>query len=69
MDLALHKEYVRGKLVDYLNHLLDLGVAGFRVDTSKHMWPGDMKIVFGRLKVGMGPGEGVGGGGGDKIER
>ncbi|KAF4102509.1 hypothetical protein G5714_017309 [Onychostoma macrolepis] len=51
LDLALEKDYVRGKLADYLNKLIDLGVAGFRVDACKHMWPGDLTNVYGRLKT------------------
>ena len=46
MDLALGDDYVRNTVRDYLNHLMDLGVAGFRVDAGKHMWPGDMEIVY-----------------------
>ena len=49
LDLALEKDYVRSKVAEYLNHLVDLGVAGFRIDASKHMWPGDMKAVLGQL--------------------
>ncbi|XP_029474378.1 pancreatic alpha-amylase-like [Rhinatrema bivittatum] len=49
LDLALEKDYVRGKIAEYMNNLIDIGVAGFRIDASKHMWPGDMKEVFGRL--------------------
>ena len=49
-DLALGNEYVRGKVVDYMNSLIDLGVAGFRIDAVKHMWPGDLQNVFGRLR-------------------
>uniref|UniRef100_A0A1W7RB82 Alpha-amylase n=1 Tax=Hadrurus spadix TaxID=141984 RepID=A0A1W7RB82_9SCOR len=49
-DLKLSKEYVRGKIVEYLNFLIDIGVAGFRIDASKHMWPGDLKIIYRRLK-------------------
>ncbi|CAH1788535.1 unnamed protein product [Owenia fusiformis] len=48
-DLALGNDYVRGKVTEYLNKLIDIGVAGFRVDAAKHMWPGDMEIVFSRL--------------------
>uniref|UniRef100_A0A3Q1ENW4 alpha-amylase n=1 Tax=Acanthochromis polyacanthus TaxID=80966 RepID=A0A3Q1ENW4_9TELE len=29
--------------------LIAIGVAGFRVDTSKHMWPGDLQVIYGRL--------------------
>ncbi|XP_013862942.1 alpha-amylase 1 [Austrofundulus limnaeus] len=50
LDLALEKDYVRGKVADYMNNLIDMGVAGFRVDACKHMWPGDLDIVFGSLK-------------------
>ncbi|MGH0176911.1 UNVERIFIED_CONTAM: hypothetical protein FKN15_010521 [Acipenser sinensis] len=50
LDLALEKEYVRGKAADYLNSLIDIGVAGFRVDACKHMWPGDLNAVYSRIK-------------------
>lgn len=36
-DLNQGHEWVRQKIVDFLNHLIDLGVAGFRVDAMKHM--------------------------------
>lgn len=36
-DLNQGHEWVRTKIVDFLNHLIDLGVAGFRVDAMKHM--------------------------------
>uniref|UniRef100_A0A8D0CHD8 alpha-amylase n=1 Tax=Scleropages formosus TaxID=113540 RepID=A0A8D0CHD8_SCLFO len=51
LDLALEKDYVRGKLADYLNKLIDIGFAGFRVDASKHMWPGDLDVVYSRLNT------------------
>lgn len=50
LDLALEKDYVRGKVAEYMNKLIDIGVAGFRVDACKHMWPGDLSNVYGRLK-------------------
>nr|XP_056723555.1 pancreatic alpha-amylase-like [Euleptes europaea] len=49
LDLALEKDYVRSKIAEYLNHLIDIGVAGFRIDASKHMWPGDMKAFLDKL--------------------
>uniref|UniRef100_A0A3Q4H3T5 Alpha-amylase n=1 Tax=Neolamprologus brichardi TaxID=32507 RepID=A0A3Q4H3T5_NEOBR len=49
LDLALEKDYVRGKVAEYMNKLINMGVAGFRVDGCKHMWPGDLSIVYGRL--------------------
>lgn len=50
LDLALEKDYVRGKVAEFMNKLIDMGVAGFRVDASKHMWPGDLSVIYGRLK-------------------
>lgn len=49
VDLKLSKDYVRDSIAGYLNHLISIGVAGFRVDAAKHMWPGDLRAVFGRL--------------------
>ncbi|XP_061879415.1 pancreatic alpha-amylase [Entelurus aequoreus] len=49
LDLALEKNYVRDKVAEFLNKLIDMGVAGFRVDACKHMWPGDLAAVYGRL--------------------
>ena len=37
-DLNHEKDYVRGQIVDFLNRLIDIGVAGFRIDAAKHMW-------------------------------
>ena len=31
---------------NYLNDLTSMGVAGFRVDAVKHMWPVDMNEIF-----------------------
>ncbi len=45
LDLKLGKDYARGEVEGYLNHLVDLGFAGFRVDAAKHMWPGKWFIV------------------------
>lgn len=49
-DLNLGKDYVRDKISDYLNKLIDYGVAGFRVDAAKHMWPEDLKKLYEKLK-------------------
>ncbi|CAG2253198.1 AMY [Mytilus edulis] len=44
-DLDQKQEYVRNKIAGFFNHLIDLGVAGFRVDAAKHMWPGDILAI------------------------
>ena len=48
-DLALGKEHVRTTISGYMNKLIDMGVAGFRIDAAKHMWPGDLSNLFARL--------------------
>ncbi|XP_063696476.1 alpha-amylase A-like [Culicoides brevitarsis] len=48
-DLDQSREGVRSKIVDLMNKLINLGVAGFRVDAAKHMWPSDLEIIYGRL--------------------
>ncbi len=49
-DLNQGSDYVRGKIAEFMNRLIDLGVAGFRIDAVKHMWPGDLQNIYGRLK-------------------
>ncbi|XP_050462478.1 alpha-amylase 2-like [Cataglyphis hispanica] len=49
-DLDQSKEFVREKIVSFLNDAIEVGVAGFRVDAAKHMWPNDLKVIYSRLK-------------------
>ena len=49
-DLNQTKEYVRVKIADYLNDMIEIGVKGFRVDASKHIWPKDLKAIWSLLK-------------------
>lgn len=44
------KPYVIQQIAEYLNHLIDLGVAGFRFDAAKHMWPVNLKKIVDNLK-------------------
>ncbi|KAJ8040864.1 Alpha-amylase A [Holothuria leucospilota] len=48
-DLSMGKSYVQDKIVEYLNNLISMGVAGFRVDAVKHMWPDHLKSIYDRL--------------------
>ncbi|XP_061389344.1 alpha-amylase 1-like [Musca vetustissima] len=48
-DLDQSKEWVRDRIVEFMNKLISLGVAGFRVDAAKHMWPADLKVIYSRL--------------------
>jgi hypothetical protein len=38
-DLYGKLEYVRDMVAGYFNHLIQIGVAGLRIDAAKHMWP------------------------------
>ncbi|XP_063830685.1 alpha-amylase 2-like [Ostrinia nubilalis] len=49
-DLNQADEHVRNMIVDFMNELIDYGVAGFRIDAAKHMWPQDLEIIYNRLK-------------------
>ena len=51
-DLNTGAEYVRTRLASYLNDLLSLGVAGFRIDAAKHMHFADLQAILGRLNKG-----------------
>ncbi|XP_055332054.1 pancreatic alpha-amylase-like [Paramacrobiotus metropolitanus] len=48
-DLGIYKASTKSKLQGYLNNLIRIGVAGFRVDASKHMWPAHLEALFGGL--------------------
>ncbi|XP_037950210.1 alpha-amylase-related protein [Teleopsis dalmanni] len=48
-DLDQSQEYVRDRLVEFLDHLVELGVAGFRVDAAKHMAATDLEIIYSRI--------------------
>jgi alpha-amylase len=66
-DLATESNYVRNKLAEYLNHLLDLGVDGFRLDAAKHIPARDLQAITTKLKrsvyiyqeIIFNPGEGI----------
>ena len=42
-------DYVRSTVASYLNHLVDLGVAGIRIDSARHMWPEDIMNITARV--------------------
>lgn len=49
-DLRTSSRHVQETLARYLNHLLDLGVAGFRVDAAGHIPKADIKALFARVR-------------------
>ena len=48
-DLDTKSEKVQQNIVGYLNDLLSLGVAGFRIDAAKHIFAPDLKAIIDQL--------------------
>lgn len=48
-DLKTSSNYVQQKIADYMNDLISVGVAGFRIDASKHIPAGDIAAIKARL--------------------
>lgn len=48
-DLNTGSDYVRGKIAGYLQDLVNLGVAGFRIDAAKHIPSADVANIVGRV--------------------
>ena len=51
-DLATESEHVRATIGAYLQHLLDLGATGFRIDAAKHIDPDDLAAIVAALPEG-----------------
>ncbi|QRV77964.1 alpha-amylase [Ceratobasidium sp. AG-Ba] len=48
-DLATETDHVRGRIATYMKDLQSLGVAGLRLDASKHMPAADIASILSRL--------------------
>ncbi|WP_102159101.1 carbohydrate-binding module family 20 domain-containing protein [Zhihengliuella halotolerans] len=48
-DLRTSSGYVQQKIADYLDDLVSLGVAGFRIDASKHVPAADLEAIKSRM--------------------
>lgn len=48
-DLDQSIPYVRIKIIAFMNRLIEIGVSGFRMGACKHMWPNDLKQIYGNL--------------------
>ncbi|WP_100448693.1 carbohydrate-binding module family 20 domain-containing protein [Glycomyces xiaoerkulensis] len=48
-DLDTGSDYVQGRIADYLNDLMGLGVAGFRIDAAKHIDAGELGDIIARV--------------------
>lgn len=49
-DLNQGSEFVQIQMVEFLNKLIDYGVAGFHIDAAKYVWPMDLKRILDQLK-------------------
>lgn len=49
-DLDTGSADVRRRIAEYLNHLLSLGVDGFRIDAAKHVAAGDIAAILDKLQ-------------------
>ncbi|KAH9509920.1 Alpha-amylase A type-1/2 [Bulinus truncatus] len=49
-DLDQAQDYVRSKIVNLLDRLVDHGSIGFRVDAAKHIHPEDLKYIYENVK-------------------
>ncbi|QSB12932.1 alpha amylase C-terminal domain-containing protein [Natronosporangium hydrolyticum] len=56
-DLRTSTAHVQQQLADFLNDMIAIGVAGFRVDAAKHMPPADLAAIYGMLDPVPGTGE------------
>lgn len=48
-DLNHSKSNVKKKQIEFLNKLVEYGVAGFRIDKAKHMWPIDCREIYSQV--------------------
>lgn len=48
-DLRTGSDYVRTEIAAYLNDMISLGVAGFRIDAAKHIPAADLAAIKGKL--------------------
>ena len=46
IDMDHHNDHVIDKQAEYLNKLIRYGVAGFRLDAAKHMYPEDLERLY-----------------------
>jgi len=49
IDLKQSLSYVQDMIAGYMNNLIGIGVAGFRIDAAKHMYPEDIEAIWGKL--------------------
>ena len=48
-DLDQSQPYIQQKIAAAMNYLIGLGIAGFRIDAMKHMWPQDVEKIWDML--------------------
>ncbi|XP_014229239.1 alpha-amylase 2-like [Trichogramma pretiosum] len=48
-DLNQGRAHVRSKIVAFFNKAVSHGVAGFRIDAAKHMWPKNLEAIYSKI--------------------
>ncbi|XP_061162621.1 alpha-amylase-like [Saccostrea echinata] len=48
-DLKIFSSHIQETQLKFLNKLTDIGVAGFRIDAAKHMWPSELERLYVKL--------------------
>lgn len=51
-DLCTGCEYVQDTIAGYLSRLVEIGVAGIRIDAAKHIDPDELQAIFAKVKDG-----------------
>lgn len=49
-DLNQTHPYVQEKIIELLNNLTHMGVAGYRIDAARHIWPSELKKIYDNLR-------------------
>jgi len=49
IDLDQKVSHVQDMMIEYMNRVIGYGVAGFRIDAGKHMWPDDLSAIWNRV--------------------
>ncbi|KAK7085110.1 alpha-amylase [Halocaridina rubra] len=49
LDLYTSEVPVQETISLYLNQLLDIGVAGFRIDSASYIWPEDLEFIYAKV--------------------
>jgi len=67
-DLMTSSDYVQGKIADYINNMISMGIKGIRIDAAKHQDANEMAGITKRLPSGFYIGQEVIGAAGEAVQ-